>query len=242
MQNIEFIFKKFYSKNKMLKAWVEQKSSKLNSIISIITISSIALLWSSQQAMAHHMMGGKLPTNFVEGFISGLGHPLVGLDHFAFIIASGLIAAGQTNGIFIPIAFVITAMLGTGIHLQQVNLPLPEMVIAISVVAFGAFLAIENNRQNRFKLSPLVLIAIAAIAGIFHGYAYGEAIVGAQPSPLVAYLIGFTLIQSLIALTALAIGKIMLQKIADRPSSIMRFVGIAIGTIGTVFLASALFV
>jgi len=32
------------------------------------------------------------------------------------------------------------------------------------------------------------------IAGIFHGYAYGESIIGARVAALVAYLIGFTVI------------------------------------------------
>ncbi|VEP17320.1 hypothetical protein H1P_590012 [Hyella patelloides LEGE 07179] len=45
-----------------------------------------------QPTLAHHPFDGRTPASFVEGFLSGLGHPIVGLDHFAFVIAVGLLA------------------------------------------------------------------------------------------------------------------------------------------------------
>jgi urease accessory protein len=36
-------------------------------------------------------------------------------------------------------------------------------------------------------------------AGIFHGYAYGESIIGAETTPLVAYMAGFACIQYSVA-------------------------------------------
>jgi urease accessory protein len=207
--------------------------------IAIATISSIALLWSTQQAIAHHAMGGEIPTNFIEGFISGLAHPIIGLDHFAFVVASGLIAARLVNGIYIPIFFILTAMLGTGIHLLKLDLPFPEVLIACSVIAFGTILASKNTRHLQTKLSVGVITTIAAIAGIFHGYAYGESIVGAQMSSLFAYLAGFSIIQSIVALSSLFLGKTMLSKLGDRPSVILQFLGLTVGAIGMVFLVSA---
>jgi urease accessory protein len=40
---------------------------------------------------------------------------------------------------------------------------------------------------------------LAALAGLFHGYAYGEAVVGAGMDPIMAYLAGLCLIQMAIA-------------------------------------------
>lgn len=48
-------------------------------------------------------------TNFFEGFLSGLVHPVIGLDHLAFVIAIGLIAAGQINGAIIPAGLILAA-------------------------------------------------------------------------------------------------------------------------------------
>ena len=44
-------------------------------------------------AGAHHAIGGRIPSNGWEGLLSGLAHPVLGLDHFAFVVAVGLIAA-----------------------------------------------------------------------------------------------------------------------------------------------------
>ena len=64
-------------------------------------------------ASAHHPMGGRVPSNFFEGFMSGLAHPVIGLDHLAFIVAVGLFAAVKPQGFLIPLFFVLSAMLGT---------------------------------------------------------------------------------------------------------------------------------
>ncbi|MDY6936412.1 MAG: HupE/UreJ family protein [Cyanobacteriota bacterium] len=184
-------------------------------------------------AFAHHPFGGKTPSNFVEGFFSGLGHPVVGIDHLTFVVAIGLLAATLgRRGLAIPVAFVLTATLGTGIHLMEVDLPALEIVISASVLGFGILLA----RQSLPNFALAVLGA--AIAGIFHGYAYGEAIVGAEMNPLVAYLAGFTFIQLAIAFIAYAIGQFALKKVADRPSLALRFAGFTICGIGAAFLAS----
>ncbi len=45
-------------------------------------------------------------------------------------------------------------------------------------------------------------LALFALAGLIHGYALGELIYGAEPTPLYAYLLGLTVIQSAVALAA----------------------------------------
>ena len=194
-----------------------------------LTLAVIGLLSFASQAMAHHPSGGQAPQSFVEGFLSGIGHPVIGLDHLAFVVASGLIAAIAAGGVFIPVAFVLATLAGTVVHLMEISLPIPEVAIAASVVLFGGLLV----RQN---ISKMAIAASAAVAGIFHGYAYGEAVVGAEIGPLFAYLVGFALIQLVIATGALAGGQLILQL---RPS-MMRYVGLAIAAIGFVFLTTAI--
>lgn len=201
-------------------------------ILSSVVI-GILFLMTAPQALAHHAMGGETPTNFVEGFLSGLAHPVIGLDHLAFVVAIGLIAAGQINGAMIPAGFVLAALVGTAIHLFSVNLPLTEIAIALSVVTFGVMLAIPR------KPDWIVLLILGAIAGLFHGYAYGEAIIGAGMMPLVAYLLGFTIIQYAIAMLARAVGNLIIHKTPNR--QIMRLCGLAISVIGTVFMTNLLF-
>jgi len=194
---------------------------------------AIAFLTIPQPAYAHHALGGKTPVNLFEGFLSGLAHPVIGLDHLAFVVAIGLLAVGQRRGALLPAGFVVAAMLGTMIHVFQIDLPAVEIAIAISVIIFGAML-LWRNRPHW-----LVISSLAAIAGLFHGYAYGESIIGAQMSPLFAYLLGFTLIQYGVALIAFLAGNLALQKSANSSPSWLKLSGLAICAIGVVFLTSS---
>ena len=186
-------------------------------------------------AQAHHPLGGETPSNFIEGLLSGFGHPIIGLDHFAFVIAIGLLALLTSRlGMLLPIAFSLATALGTVIHLSSIDLPVPELIISISVLTIG--LALTSDRQ--FNL--LFLIIPGAIAGLFHGYAYGEAIFGAETTPLVAYLLGFAGIQILISATSFYLGKLTINQVSNPSSLYLRFAGFTIFGIGLTFLSNAI--
>jgi urease accessory protein len=208
--------------------------------IGIVFTAILLVLAISNNALAHHPMGGKTPSNFFEGFMSGLAHPIIGLDHFAFVVSSGLIAAGEFLGLIIPIAFVLSTMLGTLIHVQELNLPVPEIIVSVSVLTFGILLTLKKVHHNSSFVYTFVLGLIAALAGIFHGYAYGEAIIGAEITPLLAYLAGFIIIQLTIALGFLYLGNILLTKFQNKPFPITRFCGLFISAVGLVFLSAAI--
>lgn len=196
------------------------------------TVGAIAaLLLLPRPSLAHHPLGGRVPITVAEGFLSGLGHPVIGLDHLAFVVALGLLAAASTWGIVIPVVFVLAAMAGTGLHLAEVTLPAVELVIAGSVLGVGLLLALRNRPQNA------VITGLTAIAGLFHGFAYGEAIFGAQAMPLAAYLAGFTVVQMAIAIAAFVIGRQLTQR---RNVGSTRPAGLVICGIGATFLATAL--
>ncbi len=156
-------------------------------------------------ALAHHPLGGKMVSNPLEGLLSGMAHPVIGLDHLAFVIAVGcgsaLLAKAanrQTTNQpsiahLIPIGFLTAAIAGTAIHLLKVDLPFNELWVALSVLLLGLSIGLGQ------KLPVAALTGFVTLAGLFHGYAYGESIVGAEATPLVSYLVGFTGIQALIA-------------------------------------------
>ena len=202
----------------------------------ILTIVPLFLLIFASKTLAHHATGGQTPDNFLNGFLSGLAHPVIGLDHLAFVVASGLIAVGMEQGLLIPIAFVIATLIGTGIHLQGINLLFPEGIVALSVVIFGLILTLKKGLQNHSNLYTIALATLAMIAGIFHGYAYGESIIGARVAALVAYLIGFTVIQLAIASGAFFLGSVIKEKLAKQATLISKLIGLAIMAIGTTFL------
>ncbi len=204
------------------------------SLVSSILLSIIFLI-NTSPVLAHHPNGGRVPSTFFEGFISGLGHPVIGIDHLVFTIAIGLLAALSTRlGIIIPAAFVVATAIGTAIHLQSIDLPTVELIISASVLIAGIFLA-------RQKQSSLALLTVtSAIAGIFHGYAYGESIVGAETTALGAYLFGFCIIQLAIGAAAYYLGKKAIGNSAIPNTLPLRFAGFAICGIGFSFLSGAI--
>jgi urease accessory protein len=179
-------------------------------------------------ALAHHAMGGETPTNAIQGFLSGLAHPLIGPDHFAAIVAIGLLAALKRQGAAIPVAFVLSAMVGTVLHLAKLSIPGVELWVSASILMLGALISLKNSP------STFIVASLAGLAGLFHGYAYGEAIFGAQATPLVAYLVGFTAVQTAVSLGAFWLGK---QVLLNREFGV-RSAGLLISGMGLAFFAS----
>lgn len=201
-----------------------------------IGLTAGTLLALSTSALAHHPSGSMTPQTFSEGLMSGFGHPIIGLDHLAFLVAAMLLtyALKGASRFLVPLAFVGATIGGTVLHLGAANIPMAEMLIALSVV-IGGVLAITRHYPG-----ALALAAIFAGSGILHGYAYGEAIVGAETTPLVAYLIGFSLIQY-----ALIVGGVLgLDRLATRSESARllatRIGGAAASLTGMLFLATSL--
>jgi urease accessory protein len=152
------------------------------------------------------------------------------LDHLAFVVAIGLVAAGQPWRYGIPLGFVLASLLGTGIHLAGWDpLGLTELAIASSVVLFGLLLV-----QPRQIPSWLLLIG-GSLAGLFHGYAYAETIIGAQPMPWVGYLLGLSTVQYGVALLALWAA----ERWGLRIPGLTRWAGWAITVVGAAFLTLA---
>ncbi len=199
-----------------------------------LTTAFLVLLMSTP-ALAHHPMGGETPSSFIEGFLSGLAHPVIGVDHLAFIVAIGLIAATKRHGILITIAFVLSAMVGTGLHLIGFALPGAELLISGSVLLFGILLVLKDSPNM------VMIMALAAMAGMCHGYAYGEAIFGASPAPLLAYLLGFTAIQLGIAISVMTLSQ-ALSRHQEAPQKLTRLrpAGFILCGIGTAFFSSQL--
>ncbi len=194
---------------------------------------SLALLAGSGQALAHHPMGGETPSTLWQGLLSGLGHPIIGMDHLAFIVAVGLLCAfAGWRSPALPLALVAATVLGAALQWGGFTLPHVELVVAASVIAAGFLLVRAPGQPGMAGLA-------GALAAVFHGLAYGEAIIGAEPAPLGAYLVGFSLIQMLIAGIAFVAGRAALGH-GPRISRTTRTLSAAvISGIGLLALSSA---
>ncbi|MEM8810469.1 MAG: HupE/UreJ family protein, partial [Cyanobacteria bacterium P01_G01_bin.38] len=190
---------------------------KIGNIFSVVPLVCLAVFILSTPAFAHHPFGGSTPSSFVDGFLSGLGHPVIGPDHLVFTIVVGLLATRLKPQWAMPAAFLAAALAGTGMHLMALNMPAPELFISLSILIFGG-LAVYGR-----SLNTALVVLLAAIASLFHGYAYGEAIVGAEITPLLSYLIGFTAVQGAIMAGAFAIVQ---RRTPTQRSAWLRYAGL----------------
>ena len=145
------------------------------------TIALIVLCLFAGTASAH--TGNHMAT----GFVGGLAHPFLGLDHLLAMIAIGLWAAQQGGRALwaVPAAFVGAMGLGGALAWAGWGLPHVEAAIALSVLVLGLLIA------TRCHASVAAGMAIAAVFALFHGYAHGLEI--PQAASPVLYVLGFVL-------------------------------------------------
>jgi len=178
-------------------------------------------------AHAHHPSGGATPATALDGLLSGFGHPVIGLDHLLFVLAIGAACYyfGQRAGAVA--AFLLAALGGTVLHLWKTTLTYPDAWVAVTLIGLGVML-INASPVLRSKTA----IGLLALAGLAHGYAYGEAIVGAEPTPIFAYLIGLTAVQGAVVLAGYA-----LARMADRRRPNLQTARVIGGTLSVAGLA-----
>ena len=156
----------------------------------------IFLFFLPAVVLAHHPLNGMTPSNFFEGLLSGIGHPIIGLDHLAFILAAGVLAWKLGKPMMLLAGFILATVAGSLIISSGANFGFKEPLILLSVAFVGATLIWQKKFDSKLAL------VFYALAGFMHGSAYGEAIIGAEATPIIAYLIGFALVQFAIAFAA----------------------------------------
>ena len=209
---------------------MRNSNSVRDAMLRLVVLPNTLMLAGVASAQAHHVMGGRVPATFAQGLFSGLGHPIIGIDHLAFLVAMGIVVGVAGLSLVIPLLFIIASALGVALHVSGITLPIAELVVATSVLVAGAAIA-TGGRPRAWAW-----LALFSIAGLFHGYAFGESIFGAERTPLIAYLLGLVIVQG-----ALATGVAMLSRRASADNVRPRLAGAVIAGIGIAVLAGQLF-
>ncbi len=159
----------------------------------------LALL-AATPALAHHPLAGMPMTTFAEGVLSGVGHPILGFDHLAFVVLAGVAAAFSGRQFAAPLGYVGAMLAGCLLTMAGLALPFAEAAIALSLLVLGAVVL-----SGRSMSLPVTLAAFGAF-GLFHGAAFAGAIVGQEGGAGVAvalgYLLGLGVVQYLVAIGA----------------------------------------
>ncbi len=178
------------------------------------------LLLTATTAAAHTGHG----THAESGFLSGLLHPMLGLDHLLAMAAIGFWSVRQSNTMKqVTPLFVIGGMiLGAGIAWVGMSLPGVETGISLSVILAGILIAAT------VKLPTAVGGSLVAAFMVFHGFAHGaEMPAGAT---LVAYLTGFSIATLALTFAGRGLGTLM-RKTDNRAGRVLGGVVAATGAI-----------
>lgn len=162
------------------------------------------------------------------GFLSGLGHPVLGLDHLLAMLAVGILSAqiGGRAVWAVPVAFLGVMLLGGLMGMQAIPLFTVESGIAISVVLLGVAIAFDR------KL-PLVLAMFGVgFFALFHGHAHGTEM-PAVAMPLF-YALGF--VAGTAAIHAAGVGVGVASKRFAYGPQVLRIAGVGIAGLGLQFM------
>ncbi len=165
------------------------------------------------------------------GLLSGLNHPISGVDHVLAMVAVGIWGAqmGPPAIWVLPVTFPVVMAFGGMLGLLGVRIPGVEVGIGLSALLLGLMVAFERRPNLR---GAAVLVGIFAI---FHGHAHGAELPEGQSGVL--YSIGFVV--STGTLHALGVGLGLIHK-WEWGRSALRFTGVAIALAGGWFTWRAL--
>jgi len=187
--------------------------------------SAMAGLLVTRPAFAHEQAGT------VGGLVSGLLHPLTGMDHLIAMVAVGIWGAqlGPPAIWILPITFPLVMALGGVLAVLRIPLPMPELVIALSALLLGAAVAM------RLRLPFAAAAVIVAVFAIFHGHAHGSELPGSA-DPL-AYGVGFVIATGLLHLCGITIGTLTRWPAGER---LIQGLGVVIAVLGGYFVVLSL--
>jgi urease accessory protein len=183
----------------------------------------LALLWPSP-ALAH-VQGGE-----AAGLLSGMRHPVSGLDHILAMVAVGLWGAqlGRPALWLLPVTFPMVMAFGGMLGLLGLALPGIEVGIAASAVLLGLMVACEAR-------PPLwVAAALVGFFAIFHGHAHGAELPAGADAVL--YSIGFVIATGCLHAAGIGVGLIYRWPAGK---ATLRLAGGAVALAGVAFLWQA---
>lgn len=153
----------------------------------------LVFLLLTTEAFAHHALGGTIPIGFGQGLVSGLAHPVIEADHLAFVLAVGVLTAVSQGGFALPVWFVGGTVFGCMLNASSLQLQPAWWMMPLSALLIGIYLASGRSEDGRWH--KWVFIA----AGALHGLAYSQSIIGSENNSLQGYLLGFAIVQTLVA-------------------------------------------
>lgn len=161
------------------------------------------------------------------GFLAGLVHPVLGVDHLVAMVAVGLWGAilGAPALWLLPVTFPLVMAVGGALGVLGVPLIHVEPAIAVSAMALGLLVAFM------VRLPTAISMVLVGLFAIFHGHAHGTEL--PEAANAFSYALGFVIATGLLHLAGIYLGTLLRW-----PSGawIVRGCGVAVALVGVAFL------
>src|SRR5450830_1658162 len=135
----------------------------------VLTHLLFALVWALPLAAAAHT---GVDGHAYPGSLTGLFHPLTGLDHLAAMVSVGLwsaLAARRAGAELLwgPLGFAGMLLVGAGLGLRGIPIPAVEPMIAASLLVTGLLVI------TRWHVPGIAGALLVGVFAVFHGLAHG---------------------------------------------------------------------
>lgn len=189
-----------------------------------VLAASVVLVGHVPAAHAH------VEENLAQGLLTGLLHPVSGLDHAMAMVLVGVWGAqlGRPAIWLLPVAFPIVMAVGGFLGLVGVALPGVEFGVALSALILGIMVALERR--------PALAMAAALVGAfaVFHGHAHGTELPLGQSG--LTYSIGFVVATGCLHALGVLIGVAYRWPTGRRA---LRIAGACAAAIGALLVAQA---
>lgn len=185
----------------------------------VLTLAGVLVAGAAQAHTGH---------DHAAGFVSGLVHPLTGIDHLLAMVAVGLWASQLGRGalLLVPAAFVaVMAAAGSFGYLGLVP-PGVEAAILASLVVIGGAVALSLRLHT--VAAMLVVGVFAAAHGVAHGAELPEA------AGTLGYTLGFVMATAALHAVGIELGLLSARRFSGRAT---RLAGAAVALSGLALAA-----
>src|SRR5262245_63361940 len=97
-----------------------------------------------------------MPTNLLEGLLSGITHPALGLDHLTFMVVIGLVAALANTSLLVIGCFVAASLVGIVVHAANFDFAYYVQFVAIGVFLVWVLLVFGYGVRRSFVMTLMV--------------------------------------------------------------------------------------
>ena len=166
---------------------------------SVFRLSVAAALLLASSVRAETLTPEEVPQTFAEGFVQGVGVPVISVYHLAAMIGIGILVGIAARGVVPVLAFGAAAILGVVYQLSPLVLPADDAFVALTTMIIGLLILLRK------PIGPRIASAIFAVVGLVHGYSLGAVVAKAGAVPVLAYVAGLVIVQTAIGVAACAI-------------------------------------